>query len=202
MVALREQVTVRASADEVWKVLEDPALVASCIPGAALGDVGKNGSYSGSLTVKFGPTTATFRGEVSLNHDQAARSVSIEGRGVDQRGASHALGTGLVSVKGGENALIAVDGDYSVTGPLQMFASAGGVYVARALLATFADNIAALVTERRARQEGETAAHAPASFSSCTNAAPAGAPRELDGLALFRQIVRSWFAGLIRKVFR
>ena len=36
MVALSETTTIALPADEVWPLLSDPALVASCIPGATL----------------------------------------------------------------------------------------------------------------------------------------------------------------------
>jgi len=199
MVALTEQVVVSAPANEVWALLSDPALVASCIPGAALGGVGENGAYSGSLTVKFGPTQATFRGEVTLGFDHAARSISIEGRGVDQRGASRALGSGQVSVSGDEQALVTVNGSYSVTGPLQMFASAGGVHVARALLATFAENIARLATERRAEENRDVVSQDES--IPIPEPSPTGSRRELDGLQLLRRIAKDWLAGLIKRVF-
>lgn len=196
MVALSERVVVPAHADEVWALLADPGLVASCIPGAALGGAGEGGVYNGSLTVKFGPTTATFRGEVTLTYDQAARSIAIEGRGVDQRGASRALGSGLVSVTGDEQALVTVDGTYSVTGPLQMFASAGGVHVARALLADFAENIADLATRRRAERDGAAPQETP---RPSADTAPAAA-RQLDGLQLLLRIVKDRISRLIKKV--
>ena len=43
-----------------------------------------------------------------------------------------------------------MEGGFNVTGPLETFAQAGGVHVARALMAEFAANIAHLVEERRA----------------------------------------------------
>ena len=40
------------------------------------------------MRVKFGPTVAQFRGEAKLAYDHTARLCSIEGRGIDGRGAS------------------------------------------------------------------------------------------------------------------
>src|SRR5438128_2031579 len=36
MISLSEKVTIPSPAEEVWPLLRDPALVASCIPGATL----------------------------------------------------------------------------------------------------------------------------------------------------------------------
>ncbi len=56
---------------------------------------------------------------------------------------------GIVTVSGTDTTTLKVDGDYSVTGPLETFANAGGVHVARALLAEFSTNMAKMVAERR-----------------------------------------------------
>ena len=44
---------------------------------------------------------------------------------------------------------LAVDGSFTMSGPLETFANAGGVHVARALLAEFSANMAKLLAERR-----------------------------------------------------
>lgn len=165
MVALSETTTIALPADEVWPLLNDPALVASCIPGASLSPDQGDGLWRGSVRVKFGPTVAVFRGEASLAFDQAARTCTIEGRGIDGRGASRALASGVVKVAGKETTELAIDGNFSVTGPLETFANAGGVHVARALLGEFSTNLAKLVAERRPAATTETPS-APSTPSS------------------------------------
>ena len=156
MVALSETTTIALPADEVWPLLNDPALVASCIPGATLSPDQGDGLWRGSVRVKFGPTVAVFRGEASLVFDQAARICTIEGRGIDGRGASRALASGVVKIAGKETTELTIDGTFSVTGPLETFANAGGVHVARALLGEFSSNLAELVADRRPAATTET----------------------------------------------
>lgn len=155
MVALSETTTIALPADEVWPLLSDPALVASCIPGATLSPDQGDGLWRGSVRVKFGPTVAVFRGEASLAFDHTARTCTIEGRGIDGRGASRALASGVVKVAGKETTELAIDGTFSVSGPLETFANAGGVHVARALLGEFSTNLAKLVAERRPAPEAQ-----------------------------------------------
>src|SRR5207249_3163932 len=107
-----------------------------------------DGLWRGSVRVKFGPTVAVFRGEASLAFDDAARTCTIEGRGIDGRGASRALASGVLKVSGGDTTELAIDGSFSVSGPLETFANAGGVHVARALLAEFSANMAKKVAEQ------------------------------------------------------
>jgi carbon monoxide dehydrogenase subunit G len=188
MAALSEKITIPSAADRVWPLLRDPALVASCIPGATLAADQGDGLWRGSVRVKFGPTVAVFRGEATLTFDDAARTCTIEGRGIDGRGASRALASGVVKVSGGDTTELAVDGEFSLSGPLETFANAGGVHVARALLAEFSTNIA--------RQVG--AAPVAAAGPEAAPSAPSGTPepaKELSGLALMWRAFIIWVRG-------
>jgi carbon monoxide dehydrogenase subunit G len=171
MPTVAEKITIPSPPEEVWPLLSDPALVASCIPGATLAPDQSGGDvWKGSIRVKFGPTVAVFRGEATLAYDHASRRCTIEGRGIDQRGASRALANGVVTATGTTETELAVAGDYTVTGPLETFANAGGVHVARALLSEFAKNMGALVAERR----GATPSSGVA--ASAADTSPAGGP--------------------------
>jgi uncharacterized protein len=148
MISIREQITIASPPDAVWPLLSDPVVVASCIPGATLTKAGDGGAYQGTMRVKFGPTVAQFRGEAKLAYDHAARRCTIEGRGIDGSGASRANASGVVEATGTDTTLLQVEGTFNVTGPLETFANAGGVHLARAILAEFAENVAKLVAEQ------------------------------------------------------
>jgi carbon monoxide dehydrogenase subunit G len=148
MISIREQIAIATPPDMLWPILSDPAMVASCIPGAALTKSGEDGIYQGTMRVKFGPTVALFRGEAKLAYDHSGRRCTIQGRGIDGRGASRANASGTVEATGGDTTLLKVEGNFNVTGPLETFANAGGVHLARAILAEFAENVAKLVAER------------------------------------------------------
>jgi carbon monoxide dehydrogenase subunit G len=150
MISIHEEIAIGSPPDAVWPILSDPATVASCIPGAALTKAGDGGKYQGTMRVKVGPTVAQFRGEATLAYDHAARRCTIEGRGIDGRGASRANASGVAEVSGTDATLLKVEGNFTVTGPLETFANAGGVHIARAILAEFADNVAKLVGEQGA----------------------------------------------------
>lgn len=159
MISIREEIAIAAPPEAVWPILSDPATVATCIPGALLTKSDDNGAYQGTMRVKFGPTVAQFRGEAKLDYDHAARRCTIAGRGIDGRGASRANATGLVEAVGRDTTMLKVEGTFHVTGPLETFANAGGVHLARALLAEFAGNVARLIA---AQAEEPNAAEDPA----------------------------------------
>ena len=194
MVTLSEKTTIPLPADRVWPLLSDPALVASCIPGAELSPDQSDGLYRGSIRVKFGPTVAIFRGEASLVFDHTARTCTIEGRGIDGRGASRALASGVVKVSGGEVTELAVDGSFTVSGPLETFANAGGVHVARALLAEFSANMAKLVAERGAPISPVNASVLPSAPSDAMLLPPPAAA-ELSAFKLLWRAFLSWLRG-------
>jgi len=148
MISIREEIAIAMPPDVLWPILSDPATVASCIPGALLTKSGEGGIYQGTMRVKFGPTVALFRGEAKLTYDHSGRRCTIQGRGIDGRGASRANASGTVEATGGDTTLLQVTGNFNVTGPLETFANAGGVHLARALLAEFAENVAKLVAEQ------------------------------------------------------
>ncbi len=148
MISLSEQVTIPSPLRVVWPLLADPALVASCIPGASLTPTAVPGVYEGTVRVKFGPTVAVFRGEARLAYDHDELTCTVEGRGIDGRGQSRAVASGVVTAMGVEESVLRVEGSFNVTGPLETFANAGGIHVARALLAEFAQNMAKLIEHR------------------------------------------------------
>ena len=202
MPTVTETTTIPSPADKVWPLLRDPALVASCIPGATLSPNQGDGMWRGSIRVKFGPTVAVFRGEASLAFDDAAKTCTIEARGIDGRGASRALASGLVKVSGSDTTELAIDGTFSVSGPLETFANAGGIHVARALLAEFSANMAKKLAEQTPPvptapipPDGADPLAAP---PSSTAPSPPSAPplaAEISGFGLLWRAFLSWWRG-------
>jgi uncharacterized protein len=203
---ISEQTLIPAPLGVVWPLLSDPAEVAACIPGAQLAPSTGDGLWRGSIKVKFGPTVAAFRGEAKLDYDHDAHRCSIEGRGIDQRGASRALANGeVLAAAEGNSTRLTVNGSFTVTGPLETFANAGGVHVARALLAEFANNMA-----NRAMAAAPAAAVAPDQAAPETSlaAAPAAPPppppppvpaTELNAFGLLWRAFLSWISSLFGK---
>src|ERR1700741_3952428 len=172
MISIREEVAIAMPPEVLWPMLSDPAIVASCIPGAVLTKSGEGGTYQGTMRGKFGPTVAVFRGEATLAYDHSVRRCTIQGRGIDGRGASRANASGTVEATGSEATVLRVEGKFNVTGPLETFANAGGVHLARAILVDFAGNIARLVASRTSEAAGEAVPLAEAAASE--NAPPPG----------------------------
>ena len=203
---ISEQTLIPAPLGVVWPLLSDPAEVAACIPGAQLAPSTGDGLWRGSIKVKFGPTVAAFRGEAKLDYDHDAHRCSIEGRVIDQRGASRALATGeVLAAAEGNSTRLTVNGGFTVTGPLETFANAGGVHVARALLAEFANNMAnramaavpaATPTASDTGADAPSMAAAPATPPAPPPPAPAA---EINAFGLLWRAFLSWISSLFGK---
>jgi carbon monoxide dehydrogenase subunit G len=209
MPEITEKITIDAPLDVVWPLLSDPETVAACIPGATLAPDQEDDVWKGSIRIKFGPTVAVFRGEASLDYDHAAHRCTIDGRGIDQRGASRALANGTVTASGERQTEVTVQGEYSVSGPLEAFANAGGVHVARALLAEFAQNISDRVNAGQGAASTAAAEEVP---PSAQDAPAEGQPAnrhqtgsqlkpaaELNALALLWSAFKSWLRSIFTR---
>ena len=209
MPEITEKITIDAPLDVVWPLLSDPETVAACIPGATLAPDQEDDVWKGSIRVKFGPTVAVFRGEAALDYDHAAHRCTIDGRGIDQRGASRALANGTVTASGERQTDVTVHGEYSVSGPLEAFANAGGVHVARALLAEFAQNISERVNAGQgaastagAQEPAPPNQDAPAEAQPAARHQPGSQPKpaaELNALALLWSAFKSWLRSIFTR---
>ena len=71
-------------------------LCRQCLPGAEITDDKGDGVYAGKLGVKLGPLPPPSEGR-TVTPDEANRTASIKGKGVDRRGGSR----GQVTVDSG-----------------------------------------------------------------------------------------------------
>ncbi len=163
---LEQSFEVEAPLDAVWAALIDVERVAPCLPGAEITEAADNGVYRGEFTVKLGPTTASYRGELRLEEvDEAARRVTMRANGRDKRGQGSAKAT-IVSVLREEGAVTEVDveTDFTLTGRLARFGRGGMIEdVGNRLLRDFASCLEQQLTYEEKKEEApvETAASAP-----------------------------------------
>ena len=204
LIPISGNAVIAGSPADVWPLLSDPMTVVSCVPGAAITSQRPDGTYEATISVRFGPTVAKFSGEVTVKYDHAARCCRVDGRGIDQRGASRALVQLQVAVAGTADAQTQLDvvGGFSVAGPLEAFASAGGVHVARALLAEFAKNMAAVVAARRSVSSPSPDIVDTTSAQPSTPVTTAATPsaQALRGDRLLWQAFLGWLRQLFRRL--
>ena len=188
---LEQSFTVEAPVADVWSALIDVERVAPCLPGAEITEAGDDGSYSGSFTVKLGPTTAAYRGTLKLESiDEASRTATMSAKGTDKRGQGGATAT-IVSTMREEGAATTVDvvTDFTITGRLARFGRSGMIEdISKRLLRDFASCLQATLADEQA-SAAEPAAGAPAAAPAeaappADGAPPAGVPHDAAAAAV------------------
>src|SRR5512144_2304269 len=103
---------VNAAPDAVWSFLTDLPRVARCLPGAAIGDKLDEKTSTGTMTIKVGPVSSTYRGKVIFERlDPGARTAEIVASGQDVRGKGGAdlkLTSSVKALPGGKTEVTAV----------------------------------------------------------------------------------------------
>jgi uncharacterized protein len=194
---LEHSFQVRAPLERVWERLIDVEQVAPCLPGAEITEVGEDGTYRGTFSVRLGPTTAAYRGELALQEvDEAAHRVVMRASGQDKRGQGSAKAS-IVSAMSEEAGVTRVDveTDFTITGRLARFGRGGMIQdVSNRLLRDFSDclqrTIEAAPSEPSDQADGPTAPGA-------TVAAPAPA-KAVGGFGLLLRAL----ADRLRRLFR
>jgi carbon monoxide dehydrogenase subunit G len=165
-VRLEQSFEVDAPPDRVWAALIDVRRVAPCLPGAEIDEAADDGVYRGSFTVKLGPTTAAYRGELRMEEvDEAGRRVVMRANGQDKRGQGTAKAT-IASVLStqGDATRVEVETDFTLTGRLARFGRGGMIQdVSNRLMRDFAACLqSSIESEGSAPESGSEAAPAPA----------------------------------------
>ena len=82
---------VKEPIDPVWSMLSDPKRVAICVPGAKITEQIDEKNYKGTISVRVGPTTTDYNGEVQIVRlDSQNHEIEILGKGQDVKGRGSA----------------------------------------------------------------------------------------------------------------
>jgi len=187
-VTIDKSFPIPAAPDATWGVLSDIEAVSSCMPGARITERVDETHYKGAVSVKVGPASLSFRGEIEVaSKDEAAKSLRLVAKGTDSTGSSAASMDLTASVEAAEGGASVLKGlcESSLSGKAAAFGGRLMNSVADQILDQFAANFA----------ERVAAAGAPAPGST-DQAALALQPRELNGLALAWGAFKAWLRGL------
>lgn len=139
---LEQSFEVGAPLERVWGTLIDVESVAPCLPGAEITEAGDDGTYRGSFSVRLGPTTAAYRGELKIEElDEAAHRVTMRASGQDKRGQGSAKATIVSTMRSeGDVTRVEVATDFTITGRLARFGRGGMIQdISNRLMKEFAD---------------------------------------------------------------
>jgi uncharacterized protein len=75
------EVQLPASRETVWAMLNEPAVLKSCIPGCELLDKNSDNEFRAVATIKIGPVKARWKGKVRFSNLDPPNSYRISGEG-------------------------------------------------------------------------------------------------------------------------
>jgi len=187
---IEKSFVVQAPKPAVWDFLTDPNRVARCLPGAAITDKLDDQSYAGTITVKVGPVTASYRGKMRFERlDAAAGEAEIAASGQETRGKGGAdmrMKSRVVERPDGATEVTVVS-DVNVVGVLAQFGRGMIQDVSDQLFQKFSDAMRRELETPAAAPVApatENAQHAPAATLSVPPPAPAPSEAALDVGAL------------------
>jgi carbon monoxide dehydrogenase subunit G len=172
--------TIDAPKKAVWEFLTDPYRVARCLPGAAITEKVDDQNYTGTITVKVGPVSASYKGKVRFEKlDPAAGTAEIVASGQDVKGKGGAdmrMQSRLSEIAGGKTEVSATS-QVNITGILAQMGARMIQDVSDQMLQKFTEAMQAELGPRGAAGGNSPAAAAGAS------AAPASSP-PIDAVSL------------------
>ncbi len=130
--------------NKVWDFFADTAAVASCLPGASLSGDTDARNVTGKMRIKVGPIGADFHGSAVIDRDEATKSGTIEGSGLDPNNSSATRG--LIRYRllpeGNDATKVELEVGYRLTGPLAQFSRSDLVNdIASRMIAAFVQNV-------------------------------------------------------------
>jgi len=171
---------VRSSPEQVWSFLIDPERVARCLPGAAITGKLDDKTWQGTMTVKVGPVSSSYKGKVAFEKlDPSSRTAEIVAQGQDVRGRGGAdlrLTSTLAQKSPGETE-VTTTSRVNITGILAQ--------MGRGMVQDVSDQMFQIFSQRvRAELESAAPAEAPAAAPAALVPAAPSKPEALDVGAL------------------
>jgi carboxylesterase len=142
MIEINEKFTVAASPQDVYNVLSDPNAVVECVAGAAIGEQHEDGSYDGSMTVKFSALRISFKGKVALDLNPEELKGTVRASGRDGQGGTKFQATAAFEVipqDGGTTSLVTATGEVVLSGKLASVIEGAAGAVVRRMTGEFVD---------------------------------------------------------------
>ncbi|QIN84817.1 carbon monoxide dehydrogenase [Rubrobacter tropicus] len=172
---INNEFTVSAPIEEAWKTMLDLEKIAPCLPGAAIQEEKGDGEYNGTMKVKIGPITASYKGTVKFEEtDEANHRAVLQATGRDARGQGTASATIVSKLQEeGANTKVNVETDMKLTGRAAQFGRGIAQDVATKMLDQFAACLEQEISGGGAAAEAAAPVE-PASGNGSQAAAPDG----------------------------
>ncbi|MBP1687476.1 MAG: carbon monoxide dehydrogenase subunit [Deltaproteobacteria bacterium] len=200
-IEIREQVEVQVPVEKVWPFIMDPHKVVTCMPGAQLDEVVDASTFLGTVKIKVGAITTSYKGRVQFTQvDEQTHTVQMVADGRETGGgmAKGTISTRLQALPGGKTEMV-VEANVDLTGRIMQVGRGMIQGVAHQLFLQFI----ARVKEQLEPAEGQPAAASTGAGqpASTPSPAPAGEPPPLRILPIVFKVIWSAISNFFRRLF-
>ncbi len=148
--------------EEVWKLVRDPDVLASALPGTqSLEKVSEN-EYEGDINIRMGPVAGVFSGRLVVSNEQPPENCTLSVEGQGKPGFIKGTGDVNLTDQGDGTTLMAYEGELQIGGRLasvgQRMLDTASKSMIRQGLETLNEALEARVA---AKEEGGEIEHAP-----------------------------------------
>ena len=132
-----------------WSLLMNVPVTVTCFPGAELVETVDADHYKGRVTVKLGPMTMVFSGNLSVEHrDDMRHSATVKANWTETRGRGNAVTLTRFDLQdhaGGT--VVGVETDVQLAGQVAQYGRGAGMIagVSEQLISRFAENLRAQI---------------------------------------------------------
>ena len=134
-----------------WKIVMNIPQTAACFPGAGMVEPIDADHYKGRVTVKLGPLTMVFAGNLRIEErDDAAQKAAVRANWNETKGRGSAITVTRFALREqGDGTLVTVHSDLQLAGQVAQYGRGAGLIseISAQLISTFAQNLRARIQE-------------------------------------------------------
>jgi len=202
-IEIREQFEVQAPVERVWPFIMDAHKVVTCMPGAQLDEVVDERTFLGTVKVKVGAITTSYKGRVQFTQiDNQAHSVQLAAEGRETGGgmAKGAMSSRLEALPGGKTGMV-VEANVDLTGRIMQVGRGMIQGVVHQIFLQFVARIKAQLETPPAAPAEASAVPAESTAPAAARQAPATEAPPIRILPIILKVIWSAISNFFRRLF-
>ena len=149
---------------DVWEMVRDPEVLATCLPGTQSLKLVGNNEYEGEMQVHIGPIAGVFSGRLVVSDEVPPESCTLTAEGKGKPGFVNGTGNVRLSEQGENQTLMTYSGEVQIGGRLAGVGQRMLDTVSRSMIRQGLDVLDAAIKARAgAKADSKAAAYTPPS---------------------------------------
>jgi uncharacterized protein len=200
---IREQFEVQAPVEKVWPFIMDAHKVVTCMPGAQLDEVVDERTFLGTVKIKVGAITTSYKGRVQFTQvDENAHVVQLTAEGRETGGgmAKGTMSSRLQALPGNKTEMV-VEANVDLTGRIMQVGRGMIQGVAHQLFLQFVARVKEQLETAEAKPAEEPAGSGQPAGATSPRPAPAAEAPPIRILPIVFKVMWSAISNFFRRLF-